>query len=54
MPAHPAQASLLGVEAIVFAAKCLAHLIEQALGQGRIGDRISLHQNHVQKYSIGT
>ena len=38
--AHPVQVSLLGFEAIVFVTKSLAHLMKQALGLGKIGDRI--------------
>jgi hypothetical protein len=38
--AHPVQVSLLGFEAIVFVTNYLANLIKQALGLGKIGDRV--------------
>ena len=38
--AHPVQVSLLGFEAIVFLTNCVTNLIKQALGLGRIGDRV--------------
>nr|WP_295778108.1 hypothetical protein [Rhodoferax sp.] len=44
MPAHvkanPVEVSLLGFEAIVFVTEYLAHLIQQALGLGEIGDGV--------------
>ena len=44
MPAHeksnPVKVSLLGFEAMVFVAKYLAHLIQQAFGLGKIGDSV--------------
>ena len=44
VPAHekanPVEVSLLGLQAIVFVTKHLAHLLQQALGLGKIGDRV--------------
>ena len=44
MPAHKKpnliDVGLFGFKAIVFLAKHLAHLVEQALGLGKIGDRV--------------
>jgi hypothetical protein len=44
MPAHvkanPVEVSLLRVEAIVFVTKYLAHLLQQALGLGKVGDSV--------------
>jgi hypothetical protein len=38
--ANPVKASLLGLEAIVLVTKYLAHLLQQAFGLGKIGDRV--------------